>query len=282
MNDLEMEERALLDLARDGHEPSAADRQRVRRMLAASLGAAAGLATTTTVGTSVAAATGAASVATKMVVVAVIAAAAGAGGAAAYLQRRGETGAPTATAAGRVRQPPPLAKPRPLPRAAAPAVAASPAPALPARDEQPILEASPARAARPVPRPGLQERAPLAVPRPPAVALAPAAFEPAGPPASLETPVPTTIEAETRLLRDGLAALHSGDPARALALFDEHARRYASGVLAEERSAERVVALHDLGRVIEANQAAAAFLRDHPSSPLRARVRAACPPAPNR
>jgi outer membrane protein assembly factor BamD (BamD/ComL family) len=94
--------------------------------------------------------------------------------------------------------------------------------------------------------------------------------------------VPTTIEGETHLLRDGLAALHAGDPARALALFDEHARRYASGVLAEERSAERVVALHDLGRVVEANQAAAAFLRDHPRSPLRARVRAACAPAPNR
>ena len=117
MNDLDAEDRALLDLAREGHEPSAADHQRVRRLLAASLGGAVGLATTTAVGTSVAAATGAASVATKMVVVAVIAAAAGAGGAAAISRarprdRRFDSDGCGAGAAGAAAR-----EPRPLPPA---------------------------------------------------------------------------------------------------------------------------------------------------------------------
>jgi hypothetical protein len=93
----------------------------------------------------------------------------------------------------------------------------------------------------------------------------------------LGTPLaPTTIEAETRLVRAGVAALHSRDPAHALALFDEHARKYPSGILAEERAAERVIALCGLGRYSEARAATAEFLRDHPRSPVSARLRASC------
>jgi TolA-binding protein len=87
---------------------------------------------------------------------------------------------------------------------------------------------------------------------------------------------PTTLEDETRLVRAGMAALLGGDPARALALFDDHAQRYPNGALAEERAAERITALCDLDRVDEANRAAAAFVREHSSSPLVARVSAGC------
>lgn len=53
MTDLNAEDRGLLDMARDGHEPTDADRGRLRARLAAELGVAAGLiATTATVGTS--------------------------------------------------------------------------------------------------------------------------------------------------------------------------------------------------------------------------------------
>jgi outer membrane protein assembly factor BamD (BamD/ComL family) len=88
--------------------------------------------------------------------------------------------------------------------------------------------------------------------------------------------VPTTLEAETRLIQSGVRALHAGDGARALALFDEHARLFQAGALAEERAAERVAALGQLQRCDEARAAAAAFAREHPNSPLTARVRAVC------
>ena len=77
-------------------------------------------------------------------------------------------------------------------------------------------------------------------------------------------------------MRAGVAALHAGDAARALTLFDQHAREYPHGILAEERAAERIAALCALGREAEAREAGAAFLRDHRRSPLSARVRGLC------
>jgi hypothetical protein len=104
---------------------------------------------------------------------------------------------------------------------------------------------------------------------------------PAGAPDSLAAAAPapatmTTVQAEMRLVRTGVEALHAGDPTRALALFDEHARAYPNGVLAEERAGERVLALCDLGRATEARAAAAAFLQAHARAPLAERVRASC------
>jgi len=78
---------------------------------------------------------------------------------------------------------------------------------------------------------------------------------------------------EARLVRDGVAALRAGQPGRALALFDAHAALYPGGVLAEERAAERALALADLGHAADARAAAAEFLRAHPTSPLAARLR---------
>jgi len=77
---------------------------------------------------------------------------------------------------------------------------------------------------------------------------------------------------EAGLFHDGVAALRSGQPARALELFDLHARLYPRGVLAEEREAERALALADLGRTVEARAAIDRFVRVHPASPLAARL----------
>jgi RNA polymerase sigma-70 factor (ECF subfamily) len=59
-------------------------------------------------------------------------------------------------------------------------------------------------------------------------------------------------------------------------LLDEHARTYPTGVLAEERSAERVLTLCKLGRKAQARTEAARFLRATPDSPLAQSIRSSC------
>jgi hypothetical protein len=94
--------------------------------------------------------------------------------------------------------------------------------------------------------------------------------------------VESTLEIETRLLRDAEALRRAGNGARALVLLDEHAARFPNGVLAEERTAARVFALCDLGRVSDASGEAQRFLAERPRSPLAARVRASCAEALSR
>lgn len=89
-------------------------------------------------------------------------------------------------------------------------------------------------------------------------------------------PAPPSIEEETALLLGAHGALREGDGGRALLLLDEHARRFPSGALAEERDASRVLALCALGRTGEAKTAGKAFLASHPRSPAAARVRSSC------
>ena len=121
---------------------------------------------------------------------------------------------------------------------------------------------------------------------PPAARDAPATLESAPVAARLlEAPhapaEPTTIEAETWLVRSALQARRAGDGARALHLLDEYALAYPNGVLAEEGAAERVFALCDLGRMQEARAASAEFTRTRPRSMLSERVRASCAAAAN-
>jgi hypothetical protein len=85
-----------------------------------------------------------------------------------------------------------------------------------------------------------------------------------------------TLGAETQLLRGADGALRTGDPAHALELLDEHAVAFPDGVLAEERSAERVTTLCALGRVADARVEAARFLATRPDSPLAKVVRRSC------
>jgi hypothetical protein len=86
------------------------------------------------------------------------------------------------------------------------------------------------------------------------------------------TPAPSDLDVELALLQEAHGALRMNDGARALRLLDEHARRFPSGVLAEESEAARVFALRAVGRTEEARDVAARFLREHPRSPLAPRV----------
>ena len=332
MSDLTPEDRALLDLAREAHEPTAADRSRVRTALIAQLGVSTGLtaaaaASSSTAAAGIAGITSAAGVAT-------------AGGAATVASGGGAAVAATSTmfvlaakvltavgiagavAGGGVAAHRALHAPQALmtvsaqiPSArnpladlgAAPSARESVAPPAPSKATETEVvttagnpphpksaSASPPtrEAYRTTPRwaeasPSFAD--PLSITASPVASQAPAApaapaGEMAAPPVMSESEVavtsrplsPTTLEAETRLVRAAVAALHEHDPARALVLLNEHARSYPSGALAEERAAARVNALCDLGQTDNAQAAAAAFLRDRPSSPLAARVRTAC------
>lgn len=84
------------------------------------------------------------------------------------------------------------------------------------------------------------------------------------------------VGAELVLLGKAQAALRAGDASSALALLDEHARRFSSGQLSAERQAARVLALCSLGRVVEARSMARRFLSQYPRSPLTQRINSSC------
>ncbi|MGH7282482.1 MAG: hypothetical protein ACRELY_13225 [Polyangiaceae bacterium] len=84
------------------------------------------------------------------------------------------------------------------------------------------------------------------------------------------------VTAEVDLLRRAQEALNDGDANAALALLDEHARKYPNGALAEEREAARVVALCAANRVDDARATAQSFSTAHPQSPFAARIAASC------
>jgi hypothetical protein len=287
MSDLNPEDRALLDLARDGREPTDGDRRRVRVALLTRLGVGTGLISTT-------AATSKAATAlmlTKVFATVAVAGAIGGTGVATYRATHSagtQVVAPSSAAAheehanavplaalpptipGSQETTSPANAPRPSSdessRAQATQVAKRTGEAIAHR----AAAADSPLAAWPTDLPSRPQEATSTLPDVPTTTSVPIALLP-----------PTTLEAETRLVRGGVAALHAGNTVRALALFDEHARAFPNGALAEERAAERVVALGALRRCDEARAAAVEFLRDHPHSPLSARVRESCAHTPN-
>jgi hypothetical protein len=84
----------------------------------------------------------------------------------------------------------------------------------------------------------------------------------------------STLEAELALMKQ---AREAGSPAGTLALLEQHRDEFADGVLTDEREVMRIEALCALGRVDEAEQAAAVFVAAKPAHPLRSRVEPACP-----
>ena len=72
---------------------------------------------------------------------------------------------------------------------------------------------------------------------------------------------------EVAILTRAEKELHNGRPAAALKALDEHQRRFASGALAQERSAARIQALCALGRTSEAAAESARLTRISPNSP---------------
>jgi tetratricopeptide (TPR) repeat protein len=258
MNELGEDARAILELARDAHDPDARDRARVRGELAARIGTAAGLGlaaglgaavkTTATAGAAaagtgagVAAGTVGASVAVVKLVSAalIVSATVGVGATVVHRARHAQL---------------------------APAAAAR---KVPARDTS-RAEPAPPRAVAAAAAPVVPAPQPVARPRP----VEPRAARAEAPALPAQRDPLLTVAEEARLVQAGVVALQSGRPARALDLFDAHARAYPHGVLAEERAAERALALADLGRREEARAAIDTFLQAHPDSPLAARLRA--------
>jgi hypothetical protein len=92
----------------------------------------------------------------------------------------------------------------------------------------------------------------------------------------------TTLDREIALLRDARRALRDGQPSSALALLEEHGRRFPNGALAEDRAAARVFALCALGDVPRARAEGVLFLAAHARSPYADAVGGSCgsPPAP--
>lgn len=83
-------------------------------------------------------------------------------------------------------------------------------------------------------------------------------------------------ETEGQLLRRAHDALGS-DPLRALALTDDHVRKFPSGMLGQERELVAIEALTKLGRVGQARVRGASFLQRFPTSAHARRVRTLVP-----
>jgi hypothetical protein len=130
--------------------------------------------------------------------------------------------------------------------------------------------------------------APLATPvqqvEPPPVEPAPPAMKPTIEDAQRTEPAPdkpavrhtrssAPSTGESALLQRAQSAL-ARDPARALALTEQHRRSFPAGALSEEREAIAIQALRRLGREPEARARAARFETKYPNSVHRSRVRA--------
>lgn len=273
MTELGPDARSLLEAARGGDEPTSEDHARVRAAVAARLivGVAAGGAAGTlakAAGASVGGTAGGAAsavavpvgVATKAILVVALVSAAGVGTAVVVHPSPPATApvvtrlAPSAAARGIAGSRPGGANPTPPPVGARSAEASAD-PTLTPSSESASANSSPASAS----------------PSPPSASAS------AGPMAPSHTRAPATdVEAEVLLIAGAHSALQADDPAGALILLDEHARRFPAGALGEERDACRVASLCALGRNAEARAAAARFLGAFPNSPHAARVRASC------
>jgi hypothetical protein len=104
--------------------------------------------------------------------------------------------------------------------------------------------------------------------------------EPVAPPptasTAVEPPIDASLREELAIIARANTALRLEHPADALRALDEHARRFESGVLSEERRGLRVLALCQLSPNQAALDARDAFLRSTPNALLAPKVRAAC------
>ena len=312
MRQLDEEERMLIELARDAHEPSDEDRARVRAALtarlgavavvgagagvgmAASLGSSAKAAAAASVGSGLGAgaaggAVAAGTLAAKLIVATVVVAAAvGVPAVAVHRGRHARIAAVTAPARSSAsRQVTPVRGPVTAPPVESPSASTqneetAPPPSDARETGAPTIEREGVAVAGAADEARLREARPSERPtrgggmgaRPSEGAGRHALpTEPPPIPRSPKSPSLPTLADEARMVHDGVTALRAGDAARALALFDRHAVLFPGGALAEERDAERALALAELGRAVEAHAAAEAFLKAHPTSPLSARLR---------
>jgi hypothetical protein len=85
-----------------------------------------------------------------------------------------------------------------------------------------------------------------------------------------------SIERETQLIADVQRALQRGDASAALGVLARYDAEFPRGALAEEAAAARAVSWCKLSTKAPARQALNAFRSNFSSSPLAARVSAAC------
>jgi hypothetical protein len=84
------------------------------------------------------------------------------------------------------------------------------------------------------------------------------------------------LEGEARLLEEADAELRAGNPNLALARLADHAAKYPTGALSDEREGVRAIALCRAGRAGEGRIAAERFLSATRKTSLATRVRTAC------
>jgi hypothetical protein len=282
---LSRESRLLIDAARAGDDPSAADRKRVRAALArkiavgAAAGAVAATATHAAAGGVAAAGAGGAAASTGVASGGATAASLAGGAIASGFGAKlfvsvAIVGAMSAGTVGYVHH-------EASKRADARAVAAVPGTVTTPSARSTSVRSVPVTPAPVTPAPVTREDQLPSVPVPGSLSPAPldlavqrsAPFAKPASTASSPTPAaPSDLDVELALLQDAHGALQMNDGARALRLLDEHARRFPNGALAEESEAARVFALREVGRADEARDVAARFLREHPRSPLAPRV----------
>jgi hypothetical protein len=99
---------------------------------------------------------------------------------------------------------------------------------------------------------------------------------PRGNPRVAARPGADTLSSEVALLGQATLDLNQGQPAEALATFEEHERRFPAGALAEERMAGEAEALCALGRTREAKLEASRLTAGYPGSSHLKHVRTAC------
>jgi len=187
---------------------------------------------------------------------------------------------------------------RPAPVAPGPQVSNEHSPAAPGTPRGAAAPAAPGESAPPDLRAPSPESPTLSAPNNPATIEKPRPRAPAEASTEREVPkvpsrpgtaTPTEVSpaparapaasapSETALLRDARLAL-SSDPARALALTEQHRRDYPSGGFAQEREVIAITALARLGRASEARSRADRFRNAYPTSPYIERVNRAVPP----
>lgn len=140
----------------------------------------------------------------------------------------------------------------------------------PSPEKNPIARAAVPVASLVVAPPAAPAPAPLLEP-----VLAPRAVVERSEPSARPAPA-RSIKEELELVRSAQQALNRGEPRAALTLLAEHARKYPSGALWQDREASRVFATCRLGDAAGARALADAFVRRAPHSPFVDRVRGAC------
>lgn len=263
MSDLGPDAKELIEQVGDRDGPSRADRERVRRLVSASLAAASTAATSASLAAGAAGSVGTSLA--KSIGVAQIALWVGVGSA---------VGAAVAT---------PVLLSDSAPSGPAPSSRAAPLAPLPRTPAPVAVAKGPASAEAPAPDAGAEtpQAAPAQAPPP---KPAPAPVEPAST-AAFPEPVPAVAEgglrAETRVLEEAQRARAGGRPDEALRILGTYGMRFPGGVLRSESLVMRVLCLCELGRHAEAQELAEELVRLHPESPLVPRLSRSCVTLPS-